>query len=203
MRYFNSVENILGQRSKIRILRYLTSIDKDASIREISKKIKIAPPNTSIAMKELAREGVLTSKRIGRSIVYSLNTGHHLVEKLIKPMFKAEQNILPDLLEMVKTELPFSYESIILFGSVSRRQEKAHSDIDIAVIVKDNIDIKKAETAIDNISLRVIKLFGNALSLMIMHKSDFIRNYKKGQPLAREIAGKGEVVFGKLINELL
>lgn len=203
MRYSFVLDKIFGQKPKIKALRYLSGDKPEASIREISREIKLSPPNASIALKELEREGVLKSARIGRSIVYSLNSGHYLAEKIVKPIFNKEREIKKELINRIIKHLNFYFESIILFGSIRRGDEKPKSDIDLAFIVGDSenrIKIEKNIAALDPI---IAKEFGNTLSPVIFKKSDFIKKMKKNDGLVREIINQGEVVAGKLVNQLL
>ena len=203
MRYSFVLDKIFGQKPKIRALRYLSSHKPEASIREISREIKISPPNASIALKELEKEGVLKSARVGRSMVYSLNLGHYLVEKIVRPVFDKEREIKNELINQIKKNINFPYESIILFGSVRRGDEKSISDIDLAFIVGDNEAKAKIEENIAGLNPIIAKEFGNTLSPVIISQSDFIKKMKNNDGLIREIINNGEVVAGKLINQLL
>ena len=63
MRFINPLDRILGQKSKIKILRFLTNYNSEVSIRELANEIKITPPNASRILKELETENAVTSKQ--------------------------------------------------------------------------------------------------------------------------------------------
>lgn len=203
MRYKFILDNIFGQKSKIKVLRYLASGRPDASVREIAAQTRLSPPNASIALRELEKEGALKSLRIGRSIVYSLNDGHYLVEKIIKPVFGNESGVKSALANLIKNKINFPYESIIIFGSVARGSAKPASDIDLAVIIKDGEDKIIIEDKIAAFNPLIAKIFGNSLSPIVYKKSEFLKKIKKKDALAGEIVREGEVAAGKLISELL
>ncbi|MFA6106144.1 MAG: nucleotidyltransferase domain-containing protein [Patescibacteria group bacterium] len=203
MRYSLFLDNILARKSKVKALRYLSGYKPEASVREISRAIGISHPNTSIALKELEAEGALKSVRVGQSTIYSLNLGHYIVEKIIKPAFEKEREAKNELISRIKKNIGISFESIILFGSVRRGKEKPLSDIDLAIVINDREDPVKLEESIAALNPSVAEEFGNTLSPVIFSKSGFVKKIKDNDGLVREIVKNGEVIAGKLISELL
>lgn len=90
MRFKNPLDKVLPSKSKIRILRYLVNYGREISVREFSREVGMAPPNILKTLKELEEENITIKKRFGRSVVYTLNKGHFLVDKIIEPLFKHE-----------------------------------------------------------------------------------------------------------------
>lgn len=203
MRFINILDKILGQRSKVKILRFLASYKKEASIRELARETGITPPNMSRILKELENEGALISKKFGKSVVFSLKRGNFLIEKIISPLFKIEAEAKKELSRKIIKSIKFPVESIILFGSIARGEEKSGSDIDIAFVVKDSLDIGKIEKEILLINPIISGYFGNTIAPVVIRKSDFIKKLKKGDHFISAIAREGEVISGKLINDLL
>ena len=78
MRFYKVLDNLLGQKSKIKVLRFFCNYEKELSIRELSREINQVPANVSFVLKDLEKEGVLHSKKIGKSLVFSLNKGSFL-----------------------------------------------------------------------------------------------------------------------------
>jgi len=76
MRFTDFLDQIFGQKSKIKILRFLYLYKKESTIREVSKETGVTPPNASRILKELEVEGVVIAKKAGRSILHSLNSKH-------------------------------------------------------------------------------------------------------------------------------
>ena len=203
MRFIKPLDKILGQKSKIKILRLLSLYKKEPTIREVSRETGITPPNASRILKELKAEGVVTAKKAGRSILYSLNSKHYLVKNVILPIFKKEQRARMDLVRLLKSKLDFPVESIILFGSVARGGEKPGSDLDLLFIIPDKANPKELEEKIYSLSPQLISYFGNSISPLIMKRSEFLLKFKKGERLLRTILKDGEVLAGQLIGEIL
>ena len=78
MKFKYSLDTILGQRSKIRILRLLSFEQNQLTVREIARRIDLTVPNVSRALKELEIEGIVISRQTGKSTPYFLNKKHYL-----------------------------------------------------------------------------------------------------------------------------
>ena len=203
MMYHNFLNSILGQKSKLKALRFLANFQNEVSIRELSRKIRITTPNLSAVLGELEQQGVLTSRKFGTSILYRLNNGHLLAEEIIIPLFKKEKEAKTELGRKIKMGLSFQYESAILFGSIARAQEHSGSDIDLAVIIGDKTDAGEAERKILEINPAIFKKFGNSLSPIVIKKKYFIRRFKAKDKLIASIAKDGILIAGKSISELI
>ena len=203
MKYTNFLDDILGQKSKLKALRFLSVFKKEVSIRELSREIKITPPNLSIILNDLEEQGALVGQQIGTSIVYTLNEGHFLVDEIIKPLFKKESGSRSELAEKIKKSVNLSYDSLILFGSIARGEEHSQSDIDLAVIINDKSDASDAEAKILEFNPAIARKFGNSLSPVVIKRSDFIERFKKKDKLILEIAKEGILIAGKSISELI
>ncbi|MDP2737069.1 MAG: nucleotidyltransferase domain-containing protein [bacterium] len=203
MRFKNPLDKILSSKAKIKALRYLVNYGKGISAREFSREIGIAPPNILKTLRELENENIAVSERFGRSIVYTLNKNHFLVDKIIFPLFKNEAGAKNELGKKIMKYIKFPFESIILFGSIARGEEEPKSDIDIAFIIKDAADENQIEREALDINPILSEYFGNSISPIVIKKSDFVKKLKKGDHLFSSIAKEGEVIGGKLINDLL
>lgn len=203
MRINKSLNSILGQKSKVKILRHLSYYKKEVGVRDLAKEIGLVPANTSVALKELEKEGVLIKKRIGRSLIFKLNIGNFLVDSLIAPLFEKERTAKKELFKAISGKIKFPYETIILFGSVAKKSERADSDIDLAIIISNKNKIDEVEADILNINPEISGKFGNSIAPVIFDKKSFIKKIKGGDKLVKNIIKDGEVVSGKSISELL
>jgi Bacterial regulatory protein, arsR family./Nucleotidyltransferase domain. len=203
MKFNKPLDDILGQKSKIKILRYLVNYKKEMGVRELAKEIGLVPANASVALKELEKEGILLKKKIGRSLIFSLNAGNFLAAALVVPLFEKEHKIKRELFKIISSRVKFPYETIVLFGSVAKKSERADSDIDLAVIIGDKDRVTEVEERILSINPEISEKFGNSIAPIVFKKKDFIKKIKGGDVLASNIARDGEVVSGKLISELL
>lgn len=203
MKYRNFLNDILGQKSKVRALRFLSGFEKGIPIRELAREIKITPPNLSIILNDLEKQGLLVSCRIGTSIVYTLNKSHFLVEEIVRPLFQKEREAKTNLGREIAKKIKFPYESLILFGSIARGQEHPKSDVDLAVIIGNQSNVENSAGKILEINPFIAKRFGNSLSPIVMNKKDFVRKLKAGDKLVASIAKEGLLIAGKPVSELI
>lgn len=203
MRFIKPLNQIFDKKSKVKVLRFLTLYKKEATIREISREVNITTPNVSRILKELENDGVIISKRAGRSILHFLNRKHYLVKNIILPIFRKEKEAKKDLSEFLKAKLNFQTESMILFGSIARQEETPISDIDLLLIIKDQSDPQELEEKFLALNSKVAECFGNSISPLIMRVSEFKTKFKENDKLLKVILKEGEVLRGKSISEIL
>lgn len=113
-------------------------------VREIERILKLSLPSVIRYCKELKKEGILTTIKIGKITFYTSdrsNKNFILEKKLynIKSFYKS------GLIELLKIEL--SNPVIIVFGSYSKGEDIENSDIDLYIQTpsKKKINFEKAE----------------------------------------------------------
>jgi predicted nucleotidyltransferase len=203
MKYKNALDDILGQKSKLKILRYLVSSNQEASGRQIAAYVGMSPTVCHQALADLVDHGVVKFRNIGRTYLYSLNPDSYVVEQILTPLYEKEKTSLDALVKDVIKTVSDRAVSIILFGSIARGEEEPSSDIDILVIARTSQDKAKIEDVLNEQALELISKYGNVLSPYVLTKRDFISKHKKNDRLIRNITGKGRVVYGKTVLEVL
>ena len=80
------IEEVLGSKNKIKLLRYLIkSKDWHFNLSEISKKIGLDKGSISKLIKELETKNILEVKRSGKLLLFKLkNQYYELVSEIIK-----------------------------------------------------------------------------------------------------------------------
>ena len=81
---------------------------------------------------------------------------------------------------------------IILFGSISDKNEKAASDIDLFILIADARTKNKIKTALDKLTTLAFKYYGNRLSPYILTEKEL--ETKKGSGLISKVE-KGIVIY--------
>ncbi|MGB2762276.1 MAG: nucleotidyltransferase domain-containing protein [Minisyncoccales bacterium] len=104
--------------------------------KEISEKLRISLGGTHNALKYLAKEKIVKTEQRGNIKFYQINDENPLVKQL-KTTMVIEQ-LIP-LVNRIKNDS----EKIILFGSASRGEQTADSDIDLFVLTHNPEIIKK------------------------------------------------------------
>lgn len=207
----NSLDIILDSKTKIKIIRLFIS-RSDAfrsSGREIAKWIKISPPTTHAALKELFSQGILRLEIIGKQHIYSLNTKNRIVEDILKPSFKKELSLKEDIKsflikKMEELKLKHKIDSLILYGSLQRGSTTDRSDVDIAVIVKDKKDNEEVKDKfIVDIAGQFSEYFGSHLDAYVKPRAEFVYRMKKHLSPVSSLMKSYSVIFGKEPFELI
>ncbi|MFZ3063590.1 MAG: nucleotidyltransferase domain-containing protein [Actinomycetota bacterium] len=203
MKYTNPLDDILGQKSKVKILRYLSKDNTEASGRQIAADVKMSPTVCHRALNELVSQGIISTRRTGNIHLFRLNMDNYMVEKMLLPLFKKESGMMRMLAKEVSKEIREDVISIILFGSLARRAEEPYSDIDLLVVAQNAESKEKLKTFFSKRQDDFIRRFGNVLSPYIITRTDFKRRYQKNDPLIREAVKTGQLFFGKRVSEVL
>ena len=130
---------------------FLSFPNKEATLNEIVKELKISKSTANREILKLVKEGVLDKKEIGNAWRISLNK-QHLYNRSRKVCFNLLMIQESFIVDIINRKYP-SNNAIVLFGSYRKGDDNEESDIDLAVEVLGN---KKLEV----IELGVIKQFG-------------------------------------------
>src|SRR5262245_46150035 len=93
------LEDILGSRINISILRYLTAIRVPLSGNEIATRLSLQQSSVRKALERLVAARVLTRTDVGRSAAYQFNHGQAFQRSILVPLFHAETQFRYGLIE--------------------------------------------------------------------------------------------------------
>lgn len=145
-------------------------------IKEISKKIKLAPTSVRKHIQDLKKEGLIMDKETipFKGVVANLDSSKFVFYKKAFNLFS-----IFELREKIINFLAPS--AIILFGSYSRGEDTEESDIDLIVIMKTKkeIDLKKFE-----------EFLGRRIHLT------YVNSLEKLDKNVKENAKRGAILYG-------
>lgn len=199
MRFTHPLEHVLGSKTKVAILRYLSLTGLELNGRQIARAIGISPPTVNRALAELVKEGVLIQRNVGRTYLYRLNGDNRLAAELIVPLFQKEKYLLKRALSEVLDGVP-SILSAVLYGSLARGEEEPFSDVDLLIVTDDGV---KARDVLEERAVNFLERYGNVLSLYILGLDEFKSLYQQRDEWLREILAEGRVVVGQPPLELV
>lgn len=188
MKFELSLEEIIGSKAKIKILRYLFGHEASMSENELAKIIKISPMTINRLMKQLRELNLVSMGRVGNSNVWSLNKesyAYMLLCNIIKEISLARtpfEHLKTTLLANIPKEL---VKKVILYGSVAKGKSNASSDIDLFILVKSQKEANELSNYIDKLSSLCFLLYGNRLAPYIL--TEIQLQEKKKLPLLNEI----------------
>jgi len=187
--------------SQFKILEPLTrNMLKEYSIKDIKESCGEKSNNAlSLALKKFKDENLVKERRVGRSLLYTLNIDNDLVfnyialintKKLPKSVLRAIERIKEDV------EKHTSFFSIVIFGSYAIGKQTKDSDLDVAVFIEEENKRKIIEAAIKSSELKTpLEIHSNVIS-----KEEFLEMLKiDNENLGKQIARKHLSVYNSHI----
>ena len=129
--------SIFSATNSMKVLSYLVeNPGKEFLGSEIQKATSLSRAGIYIALHELIKQKMVSKTRRGKFLFYSLFYDEPVIKQ-----FKVLKNIL--LLQAIVTKLKPLSKKIILYGSTSRGEDMADSDIDLFILSADPPKTKK------------------------------------------------------------
>jgi len=191
MRYHEPLNEILGNKVQVKLLRVLVRTKSSFTGRELARLIGHSQNQTRLALEELERNGLVVWQSAGRSHLYSADKDNIIITDLLEAGFRLEDNLLNQLAAGFFEEVGKDLVSVVLFGSVAKGEEKPDSDVDLVVVVRDKVDLKSIEDLVAEASVKVAQRFGNQTTAIVVKKSDYEQKMKQKKGFWREVAKTG------------
>ncbi|MBU4176004.1 MAG: nucleotidyltransferase domain-containing protein [Actinomycetia bacterium] len=195
MRFHEPLNDILGNKVQVKLLRVLVRTKGSFTGRELARLIGYSQNQTRLALEELERNGLVVRQSAGRAYLYSLDNENIVISDFLEEGFRLEDALLNRLATVYFEEMGSNLVSVILFGSIAKGEERPESDVDLVLIVKDKANLKVIEDHASEASLKVTRRFGNQASAILVKKADFEKKMKQKKGLWREIADTGIELF--------
>lgn len=202
MIFYRVLDQVFSTWSHIAVLRVLQDAAHGLTGREIARLSSMSHRSCLKALTSLENLHLLVRQRGGRDHLFVLNRNHVLVSDAILPLLAYERRFLVQVEEYVKKHLQGKVVSVILFGSVARKQEDVHSDLDLCVVVRTDPAKAAVQEQIHALAPSVQQRFGARISPIIFTTAEFARGVKAKKSPMNEIAEEGKVIAGKSLREL-
>ena len=176
MQFQTSIEEIIGSKAKIKILKYLFGNQASMSENELAGIVKVSTMTINRLMKELREVNFVSMERVGNSNVWSVNKKSYAYSVLSGTMDEISQIPVPmDHLKLtISRNLPRTLaRRVVLYGSVARGESRANSDIDLFILVKSEKEVQKIQSYLDKLSNVCLSLYGNRLSPYVLTEIQF------------------------------
>ena len=204
MKVNNPLNNILNSKVKIECLRHLCGYPTELNGRQLSKFLKITPRSIHKAMSALVDEGVVNLNPHGNSLGYSINKENWITKRLLFPLFQDEKTFLETIIQEIKQKiassvLKKSILSVVLFGSVFKKEDNSRSDFDIFVLVDKEDNVGKVEEELEKVGTRVTKVCGVTLGPYVKSLSSFKKD--KSLNVIKSILSSHHPIYGQEISK--
>ncbi|MBI5377653.1 MAG: nucleotidyltransferase domain-containing protein [Thaumarchaeota archaeon] len=188
------LEETLGSKVAIRLLRTMVRYrGMIFTIRRLAGETNVSPNEAALITHQLEKLGVIRIQPVGRAYQLQLNEESYILNKIIKPILDAEKNTISELVQILKKHLDNKkIISAVLFGSVSKGEEKIDSDTDL-LIISDDFD--NAILSASKAGEEVFEVFHGKISQIIFSEKQF--KSKKNNDLIRSIIANHILICGK------
>ena len=174
------IENLLGSKAKVKILRILSETRTAYSLKNLRDETELSLSITHKAAEELAEESILLKiKGTRKERLYRFNTDSPFASAVFE-LFKTEKtrqrkeivllhtwSILEDIVSKIKDRSNL----VTLFGSQARGDATLRSDIDLLIIPK-----KSQDEILDSIRVIEVKNKVNPTLLSLAAFNEEIKN---------------------------
>jgi len=168
------------------------------TMRGLADVAKVSHNETALVIHDLEKLGIVKIQPVGRAYQLELNKQSYILNKVIEPIIEAEKNTLNELIQLLKRHLDTKkIISAVVFGSVTKSEEKLDSDMDLLVISNDH---DHAIGLVSSASEQVFSKFHVGLSTIIFTEKEF-KTKQKGS-LIRSITDNHILICGKKIETL-
>ncbi len=196
------LDEALATWSHIAILRALQDSAQGLTGREIARQAGLSHRACYRALARLEQLHVLQRQRGGKTHFLRLNRRHQLVSKAILPLFTAERNFSSEFYSVLRKRLGRYALSVILFGSVARKQERPESDVDLCFVVQGRKEKSALQKKVHEISSPMFQQFGALIAPIFLTLAEFQKKARsKSQPVA-DILAQGIVIAGISLRKL-
>ncbi|MBS3111724.1 hypothetical protein J4459_00495 [Candidatus Woesearchaeota archaeon] len=182
------------------VLRLVKNPEVDYNANSIAKVVGITAMGALKILKRLEQESILKSKKIGKAVIYRVNTENTYARRYVELMLSRESpHANPQVKRWIEELKKIkNADSIILFGSVLEKSNP--NDIDV-LLITDQKRFPKLQQEIKELNEINIK----KIHPMYQTYNDIIKNIKKrDKPLLNAIKGMvimGEEKFLEIYNE--
>lgn len=179
------MEDVLGSRSKVRILRLLSGDPgRSWTEREVAASVSMSPNTVNLAVRDLRDLGLLEFRRVGRTHLLRLLPGTEIAGAL-RETFDRERRVWKRVeAAIARAALPRT--ACYLYGSSARGTAGGDSDIDLLVVASTQ---EKAEEAAHRIRAAVAAVFPARLDVIPLG-ADAARSRSRG-PLLKSVLREG------------
>jgi predicted nucleotidyltransferase len=199
MLFHKYLEETIGNKPALSMLRaMIRRRGMVFTVRRLAEEAKISINECSLTTQYLERIGIINIQPIGKAYHLTLNEKSYILNQILRPIFEAEKNTMQQLIQMLKKYLTNKKTvSAVLFGSVTKGEERLDSDIDLLIISN---DIDSAIDSVSKASSKVFEVFHGKISHIVFSEKQF--KTKRNGDLMKSILSNHMLICGKELSDI-
>ncbi len=202
MRYTHPLDDLLSSQARLRILRYLCTVEGEYTGREIARAIGMGETPTHRALRDLADTLVVLYRVAGRAHYYRLNEHHALVERVLHPLFAAERTQRDAAIAELLAGVDVPLDAALIYGSVAREEDTWRSDLDVLLVMPAADDAQRTAERLWQHDGDLLRRYG-VISVQALSRNELAARVQRGEKWLVEALRDGVVVRGTSPQRLL
>jgi predicted nucleotidyltransferase len=201
MRPTYSVEQILGSRSRVLVLRLLHYVNVPLNASQVAARSGLSQPAAASALEQLGGMGLVASSPAGRAWVHWLVRDNVYAEQIVSSVFEGEMEIVGELLSDLTMAFSGHAASVVLYGSYARGDQNAQSDIDVALVASSGEDKSELDALVAERSSMFVRRWGAPISALVYDIEEAAALESRAPALFQALEREGVVVSGLPIDQ--
>jgi predicted nucleotidyltransferase len=183
------------------VLRVLARSDAGFSGRQVHALAGIGSTSSvHRALVGFVELGLVSSEPHPPAIIYRVNRAH-VLWPVVEAALAARSRAFEAIATFCEEDLPDDPElTVIVYGSVARRESTLESDVDILVVYPDGIDPDARADFDYQLGANVRRITGNEAQIFSLEREDFVRRKADGDPFIGNVLTDGILVHGSPIS---
>jgi predicted nucleotidyltransferase len=201
MRPTYSVEQILGSRSRVLVLRLLHYVNVPLNASQVAARSGLSQPAAATALAQLGEMGLVASSPAGRAWVHWLVRDNVYAEQIVSSVFEGETEIVGELLSDLMMAFCEHAVSVVLYGSYARGDQNARSDIDVALVASTVEGKSELDAVVAERSSTFARRWGAPISALVYDVDEAASLADRAPALFEALEREGVVVSGLKVSE--
>lgn len=208
--FFHPLDDALGTRSKVRVLRVLLTREGRISGREVARQADVSARSALQALEDLCDLGLVRREVSPAEHRFSINRRHVLVKHGLEGLFAAEGRAVDEVFDRLQAacsrlarETPTRIRAAWLFGSAMKGEDRPASDLDLLVVTDGEEGANDLRAELVEARDEFEQEYGLDLSPVVLSVHRMREMDAEGAPLARAVREDARRVFGSSVREVL
>lgn len=199
----NSLDIILGTKTKVRLLRSLIFLDRPVTGREATRLANVSHIALQ-ALDELVLVGILEQTATSSGHLFRMNEANYLFEPLFT-LFWAERERYSIIIESIQSLLG-RFEDVLsadFFGSAARGEETPESDLDLFVMLKGGASKEGIKDSLTEMGSHLLIEYGITFSPVVLTTDEVKKQLNDRESFVVQALESTHTIYGQTIEELL
>lgn len=185
-----------------RVLDVLARTTAELNLGTVARLAGVSPAQASRVLPRLVLLGVVERRDVPPASLYRLVRGNLMAQAVVDLVDVRERTI--ERLRVLAGAIRPAPASLVLFGSLARREAAADSDIDVLVVRRADVDEDDSgwNRTLGDWLIEARRATGNFVNHLEVSAAEVPPRLRSRKPLWRDIQRDGVLVFGKPLEQL-